>query len=689
MSAIDLLLIEDNPGDAELIREMLAEDSTSNGHAAHFRLAHVEQLSAGLAYLKDHQPGLTLLDLSLPDSQGFETIEQLRAGAPDVPIVVLTGLADETFALQAMQAGAQDYLVKGEIDSRLLRRTIRYALERHRLIVDLKCQTQALRDSEARLHAIAERLRVLHEADQAILAASSAEEIARVALSKVHQVIPCRQASVTLFDHEAKELRVLAAQPDGQGEWGQGRRFPLCEDSLVEALRQGHLHVTDDISACSPASPLACALQALGVRSLTHLPLRVRGELIGTLNLGFEEVGRLTPEQVEVARQMADRVAIGLQQARLYEQVRQHADELEDLVTRRTEALRRSEERFRAIFEGAAIGIATTDLHGQVLTSNPALQAMLGYNPEELRRLALSDFTHPDDRAPDLALFHELPAGHRKSNSLETRFIRKDDQVIWSRLAVSLMHGAQGEPRFAIAMVEDITAQKQTQAALISSEKLAVAGKLGASLAHEINNPLQSVIGCLSLAQEALAGGEDVSRYLDVAGEELWRIVSIVRQLRDVYRQPAAAELKAVDANNLVERVLELNRPRCRERGVELEWQPAPALPPVFAAPGQLQQVFLNLVLNALEAMPQGGRLRVSAQATQQPAGVQVRFEDSGAGIPASVLPHIFEPFYTTRPEGMGLGLFICHNIIAEHGGRIEVDTRPGEGAAFTVWLPV
>jgi PAS domain S-box-containing protein len=391
---------------------------------------------------------------------------------------------------------------------------------------------------------------------------------------------------------------------------------------------------------------------------------------------------------VEIAGQVADELAIGIQQARLYEQVRQHAEELEELVARRTEALQASEERFRAIFEGASVGIATTDLYGQVLNSNPALQAMLGYSAEELRRMALSDLTHTDDRAPDLALFHELAGGRRRSYSLETRFVRRDGEVIWGRQALSVVRGAGGWPRFAIAMVEDITAQKQAQAALVQSEKLAVAGRLAASLAHEINNPLQSVIGCLGLAEEALAGGEDAGRYLDVAGQELRRTARIVAQLRDLHRKPDAARREAVDVNQVLEQVLAVNQPRAREQGVEVEWQPAEGLPAVPAVAGQLQQVFLNLLLNAVEAMPHGGRVRIRSQAVEEPAGVRVRCEDNGPGIAEHVLARIFEPFYSTRPDGLGLGLFICHNLITEHGGTIEVDSRLGEGTTFNVWLP-
>jgi signal transduction histidine kinase len=173
-----------------------------------------------------------------------------------------------------------------------------------------------------------------------------------------------------------------------------------------------------------------------------------------------------------------------------------------------------------------------------------------------------------------------------------------------------------------------------------------------------------------------------------VAGEELRRTARIVAQLRDLYRQPDAARREPVDVNEVLERVLVVNQPRAREQGVEVEWQPAAGLPALPAVAGQLQQVFLNLLLNAVEAMPRGGRVRIRSEAVEEPAGVRVRFEDNGPGIAEHVLARIFEPFYSTRPDGLGLGLFISHNIVAEHGGTIDVHSRLGEGTTFTVWLP-
>jgi two-component system cell cycle sensor histidine kinase/response regulator CckA len=387
-------------------------------------------------------------------------------------------------------------------------------------------------------------------------------------------------------------------------------------------------------------------------------------------------------------RDVSRRVRLEEERQRLLEQVARHADELEALVARRTEALRASEERFRVMFEAAGLGVALDDLEGHILESNPALQEILGYPAEELSGRAYAEFTHPEDRASETALFGELARGERERYTIAKRYLRKDGGLVWANLTLSLVRGADGEPRFAIAMVEDVSEKRRIQEALVRSEKLAVAGRLAASLAHEINNPLQSVIGCLGLAEEALEEGEGPERYLQVADQELHRIARIVAELRDLGRPPGVAGREVVDLNALLGSLLTLNRARCQDQRVEVTWQARDSLPEVRVVADQMRQVFLNMLLNALDAMPEGGRLEVSVQATHEPEGVQVSFRDSGVGILPESLPHIFEPFYSTRPDGMGLGLFVSHNVVRDHAGTIEVESQPSQGTTFTVWLP-
>jgi PAS domain S-box-containing protein len=539
---------------------------------------------------------------------------------------------------------------------------------------------------EQAMQRYAERLRVLHEVDQAILAAATAERIAAVTLPYVRRLVACQRASVALFDLAADEAWILAVEPDESGP-GVGAQLPLSGVWPLDTLAQGRMHGVEALSDTA-SSGLDQALLAQGLRSYANVPLRYAGELIGSLNLGWAEVVSLSSEEIAVAREVADELAIGIQQARLHEQVVGYADELEDLVARRTKALRASEERFRVMFEAAGLGVALDDLEGRILESNPALQAMLGYSEQELRGMAYTEFTHPEERATEAVLFEELTGGGRDSYRMAKRYLRKDGGLVWANLTVSLVRGPEGEPRFAIAMVEDVSEQRRIQEALVRSEKLAVAGRMAASLAHEINNPLQSVIGCIGLAGEALEEGRRPDRYLQVAGEELHRIVRIVAQLRDLGRPPGVAGREVVNLKTLIESLLTLNRARCQSRGVEVAWQAADDLPEVRVVADQMRQVFLNMLLNALDAMADGGRLEVSALATREPEGVQVNFRDSGVGIAPESLPHIFEPFYSTRPDGMGLGLFVSHSVVQDHGGTIEVESQPDRGTTFTVWLP-
>jgi PAS domain S-box-containing protein len=359
------------------------------------------------------------------------------------------------------------------------------------------------------------------------------------------------------------------------------------------------------------------------------------------------------------------------------------------MVDRRTAALRASEARFRTIFEDSVLGIAQLDVQGRILTSNPTLQDMLGYGEEELEGNLLSDYTHPGELEADKELHQEMASGELNYYQVDRRYLRSDDQVRWGEFTVSrVAKTGPGKHWLAIAMVEDITEKRMNQDALLHTERLAIAGRLGASLAHEINNPLQSVIGCLGLAEEILEDGAEVRRYLEIAMEELERAADIVTQLRDLSRETKKKKKEPTDVNVFVEKTLTLTRKRCQNQGVEVEWKPAADLPPVPMVPDRMQQVCLNLVLNAIEAMPRGGHLRVSTSATDQPQGVQIRFSDTGVGIAPDTLPHIFEPFHSTRSEGLGLGLYISNKVIDEHGGQIEVDSRAGEGTTFTIWLP-
>jgi PAS domain S-box-containing protein len=547
--------------------------------------------------------------------------------------------------------------------------------------------TERKRTREA-LERYARRLEALHQIDEAILAAGSAQEIVETALPYARQLVPCARASVSLFDREAGEAVLLGVFGNAEDEAQAGTRVSLHADWPSEELAQGAVRVVDNLQGQNPRTSHMDALLGEGIQAFVNLPLIAEGELIGTLNLGFDAPHELGEEELEIAREMADQLALGIRQAQLQEQVRHHSSVLEKTVARRTAALRSSEARFRTIFEGAAIGIVLVDMAGRIVASNPALQKLLGYSEEELRDKAFADITHPADLGPSSELYAELIEGERDLYALEKRYIRKDGTIRWVRPTVSLIRWEPDDTKYAVKMILDVTEQKQAQQALIRAERLSIAGQLGASLAHEINNPLQSVIGCLGLAEESLVEGGDVSRYLEVAREELRRAARIVTQLRDLHRHSEPDDAVPTDVNALIERVLLLVEKELAGRDVEVVWEGADDLTPVVLVSDRVQQVFLNLVLNAKEAMPGGGVLRIRTSRSREPDGVQITFSDTGTGIASEDLEHIFDAFFSTKDEGLGLGLYVTQRIVQEHEGEISVESTVGEGTTFTVWFP-
>ena len=547
--------------------------------------------------------------------------------------------------------------------------------------------------AEQTLRRYADRLRALHETDRAILAARSVDEIAEAALAGVPQLLDCVRASVMLYDLDQGEMSLLAVRASGETRVGKGWRSAIDEQwaPMVEDLMRGATVTLEDVQQAPSHSPWREALREEQVKTLVAMPLRIEGQLLASFNLGMARPGLLREEERAIAREVATQLAIGMRQVRLYERIRRHAEQLEDLVQERTAELRASQARLQAIFDHATIGIALLDLEGRLLDSNPALQALLGYDAQALRGRHFKAFTHPDDIEADLALAAELIAGQRDFYSLEKRLVRKDGQIVWVNLHTSVIRDAEGELQYGLRLVDDITERKQAQEALIQSEKLAMTGQLAASLAHEINNPLQSVLGCLGLAQEILEDqglDGELGQFIGIAHEELQRAARIVGRLRDLSR-PSDADNKArVDVNDLIARVLALSAKRLERHHIVALQRLADDLPQPQGVADQIQQVFLNLALNAIDAMPEGGELRISTGYEQASDEIVVTFVDTGPGMSPDVLSKLFEPFFSTKNEGVGLGLFVSQNIVREHGGGIEAESELGQGSTFVVRLP-
>lgn len=229
--------------------------------------------------------------------------------------------------------------------------------------------------------------------------------------------------------------------------------------------------------------------------------------------------------------------------------------------------------------------------------------------------------------------------------------------------------------------------ERSTRTQLIHADRLASMGRLSASVAHEIKNPMQSILGCLGLAEEAVEEGREPDRYFVVARDAVHRITEILERMRDLNRPSDDARAER-NINEILDDVIALTQKHFQEGGVEVVWEKDNHLPNIWMMPDQINQVFLNLALNARDAMPDGGKLQIETTHIQNPAGVQIDFIDSGCGIGAEDLERIFEPFFTTKDDGSGLGLAISFGIVKRHNGCIKVESTEGKGSIFSVWLP-
>ena len=227
---------------------------------------------------------------------------------------------------------------------------------------------------------------------------------------------------------------------------------------------------------------------------------------------------------------------------------------------------------------------------------------------------------------------------------------------------------------------------EESQQALLQAEKMATAGRLSVSIAHEVNNPLHSVQNCLHLAGRTDLPEEQREEYFELAKTELNRLMTTVQRMLDFYR-PGAVSPTDVDLHELLGYVLNLMSKQLEKQGVQVRVDISENLPEVIAVGSQIQQVLINLILNSFDAMPEGGELQIRARAAK--GGVEILLQDSGPGIPEDRRPHIFEPFFSTKEGGTGLGLTVSYNIITAHGGILELASTNGPGACFRVYLPI
>jgi PAS domain S-box-containing protein len=743
---IHVLLIEDNPTDALIVREALGPTA-----GLRFVVTLAERLAEGLQRLKEGPCDVILLDLNLPDSTGFATFARLREATSAFPIIVVTEQVEAQLAAKAVQAGAQDYLIKGNTEERLLPRAIRYAIDRKRNTEALRLMHVQLRQlldhSPAVIYAwklegekpvpylVSENILTLlgftvpetvgqewwqdqiHPNDR-VRAVDSVAETILAGTSRTEYRLRHKDGHYCWIDDTRRLARDAHGAPmELIGLWTDITERKRTEDALQQASTQAASSrwkaVAIEFAVLIGSTAIFYALS----RRFAWLEAVARWSLYGgveqlddvaasalflAVGMGIFAFRRWRETKSELIVHQHGQAALRLLHDELNQRVNQRTQDLANLnQTLRTEITARTDvekalQRFRALMDQSNDTLEVIDPEsGRFLDINERGCAAHGYTRIEYLALRVSEIDPTVGAAgwPKVRDELRLHGSHRG----EGRHRRKDGTTFpvevsskWVRL----------DRDYIVTMVRDITERKQGEEQLLHAQRVENIGLLAAGVAHDLNNILAPMLMAASMLQTHVTDESDL-RLLVMMEKSAQRGAALVRQILG-FAHVSGGEQQLLQMKHLLRDIASIiteTFPKALQFVEEVDGN----LWTIRADTTQIHQVLLNLCINARDAMPAGGTLTLragncrldeaAARAIEGASpGVWLRLEvgDTGTGIPPAVLARIWEPFFTTKApgKGTGLGLSTVRGIVERHLGFVTVQTAAGQGTTFTVYLP-
>jgi two-component system NtrC family sensor kinase len=450
-----------------------------------------------------------------------------------------------------------------------------------------------------------------------------------------------------------------------------GMTIPIAGSAMGRVIRSGDVWTVTDIhDHRHDLSPEVYERVRGKMRGVAMVPIFRRGARIGAVNLVTRESRQFTTADLERIESMTDLLSVSLENAEL------------------VETLRKAEWRFRTLFRAAPDAVFTVLQSGRIREANDAVREITGVEPRATVGREIVELVAESDRAPLQSALDAALAG--RPSRVEVAF-QRDDHGSLSRsvVAVAMSRLPEAEPPALLLIARDVTTEREMRRRLMEADRLAAVGELVAGVAHEVNNPLSSIsaFSQLMLRDETLTASQRET--LEIITSETVRASQVIRDLLAFARRSAPIR-ELVDLNDVVARTLRLRAYQMTSSNIALETELCPDLPAVAGDARQLQQVCLNLVINAMQAMTPmgGGTLRLMTRT--EDGKVVIDVADTGPGIPDAAKARIFEPFFTTKEEGegTGLGLSVSYGIVAAHGGTIEAAETSSKGTTIRVTIP-
>ncbi|HEY5133597.1 MAG TPA: response regulator [Candidatus Krumholzibacteriaceae bacterium] len=671
-----VLIVDDEAPILEILEQFLTERG--------YRVVTAQTAGEALVEAERERFDVALIDLKLPDRTGLDLLEPIERANPNVECIMMTAFASLESTIEALRMNVFNYILKpfdllkiGEaVDAAaqharmksdnegVLERVMRENRRLEESTKDLNERLLAINDQLSKtnesLNRHVTRLRVLYQMGRDISSNENWSDALDRFLMALCRYLEATGAGLLLFSNNEKLLSVRTSyQIDGA-------LLETALGALTAAQRDDTLpSEMFTLESCGGPRTRTC-LEMTGQWESSVVPLLYKGRWLGFLLI----------KKVYRSRKgyLKDYHFINTIQTILTEEVANAVN-----ISR----LRNLKDFNEAVIENINSGVLTTDRDGRVTFLNGGARELIGPRSEE--ELFLDGlFTNPFGSG---GLFEHLLARGGGNSSFECTLQRRGCPSMPVRLNTTTVKLDDHHGSTVIGIFEDLTARKAMEEELRRADRLRSLGELSAGVAHEIRNPLTGIATTAQVLKERLGADEEKGKFVAVILDEIARLDDIIKNLLN-FARPVSPRPTEIALSRLVEDALGLLTDTARGRGVSLHFENRLRDDRVLLDGDQIKQVLLNIALNGIEASPVGGRLNVYAREAANPAFIEIELADTGSGVSDEIADRLYNPFFTTKPEGTGMGLSISRKIAESHGGRIYHRSVPGSGTSFFIELP-
>ena len=681
-----------------------------------YEVAPFQRSPEALQAIQGGKVDLVVTDIKMPDMDGLEILRHVKAIDEGIPVILLTAYASLDSAVEAIGKGAYDYLMKPVEFNRLALSVSRALEHRHAELARLRL-VEELRLSNLILQQRVGELNALYEAGKSIGSSANPRELLRQIVVLAASVTEANVGSIMLVDPSGQHLTIEAAI--GLDEEIVNRtRLPLGASIAGFVAQAGEPLMVDDVEQDERFRRIN--RERYGAASLLCAPLRIKNAVLGVINMANKSGGqKFTEDDLRLLTNFASQAAVAIDDAAQFEKNRRRLTEFEILheVSRELPAVD-SFVAFRNLLVEKLRRVFPIDF-GVWFDWHPAERTLLPAGAIGETNIPLTDSGKIDISRisrnvlslPDLYLesfdFENITG---LSELIATKLRENDNlpgpgsanmaiPILRSGELVNLFYlGADSQRPYSaddIALARLVISQAallfEKEKAMLNATRLISMGNMISEISHDLRKPLTSIRGGLQILRQRWPDVAEKSEFFQTAEQEIHRMNDLVRELVD-FSNPKRYETSKTDLRQIVIRASELVGPELRKRQVRFEADFTEANWEVIVNRNQLTEVFLNLFMNAIDAMPEGGNLTVKGTVEHPPHRnenyLAIKVIDTGVGIKRENLSRVFERYYTTKETGTGLGLSVVERVISAHGGTVHITSKVGQGTAFTVYLP-